>query len=148
MLHRHVGKFLRVVQVAVGIGLVTEGARGQPRELAGVAVRKPDHYAIRRQAREARNGVGGEAGLGLFAVGDDRRSGRFEQLDGFANRAIVERVELRQGQASSLERLDPFDQRLRPWNASDRFSGNRHAKTPPSHLERMSTVPTERYLTT
>ena len=63
---------------------VAEGAGGEARELALMAVGEGDDDSVGGEILEAGERVGGEAGLGLFAVGEDGRAGLFEAADGVA----------------------------------------------------------------
>lgn len=71
LLDRDVRVAQRRGQVAIGVVGVAEGAGGEPGQLSGVTVCERDHRPVRRERRQPGDGVGREAGLGLFAVGDD-----------------------------------------------------------------------------
>ena len=94
LLHRHVGVAQGHVQVAVRVPLVAERAGRQPRHPAGVAGRERDLEAVRGRVRQPVHAVGPEVVvLPLLAVGDDRRAGGLEPLDGVPDRLLVERVQ-------------------------------------------------------
>ena len=93
LLHRHVGVPQGHVQVAVRVPLVAERPGRQPRHPADVAGRERDLEAVRGGVRQPVDAVGPEVVvLPLLAVGDDRRAGGLEPLDGVPDRLVVERV--------------------------------------------------------
>ena len=107
LLHRHVGVPQGHVQVAVRVPLVAERAGRQPRHPADVAGRERDLEAVRGGVRQPVHAVRPEVVvLPLLAVGDDRRAGGLEPLDGVADRLVVERVQRRVGAVSRRDRLD------------------------------------------
>lgn len=54
-----------------------------------MAVGERDHNAIRREIGQARERIGGEAGFGLFTVGDNWGAGLFEEGDGVAQGRVL-----------------------------------------------------------
>ena len=88
---------------------VEEGTRHEPWQLSGMAVRERNGYAIWSQVPKSIYRIGGEAGLGLLSVGDDRRSCLLEAGDGVSKRIHVERVELLPCDATFAEFPDGFN---------------------------------------
>ena len=126
LLHRHVGVAQRHVQVAVRVPLVTERAARQPRHPADVAGRERDLEAVRGRVRQPVDAVGPEVVvLPLLAVGDHRRAGGLEPLDGVPDRLVVERVQRR---VRAVRRRDRLDQPEGPRDAADRLGWDCHAE--------------------
>jgi hypothetical protein len=84
------------LEVAVGIGVIPEGATGEPQHASGVARRKRNLEAVRSGVGEPLNTIGPEiVVLALLTVANHGRSGRLELRDRVPNRRIVERLECR-----------------------------------------------------
>ncbi len=97
LLHRLVRVADRPLQRVGGIGLVAERAAGQLGQLAVVAVGEdgeelPPAGQVVGQARAGqgvRQRIGGEARPTLLAVGDDRRAGGLQVLDGVLDGRVL-----------------------------------------------------------
>ena len=121
LLDRHMRVALGSLQIHVGRGAVAERPAGQARKVPDVAVRERNRNAVRRDILQPRDRIGGKALLALLAVGNHRRSRRFQALDGAANGGVAHRIQLLLRRAPVVEGLDRIDQRGRSRNASDRF---------------------------
>lgn len=110
---------------------VTEGSGCQSRELALVAVGKRNHDSIGCEIVKSSKRVGSEAGLGLFAIGQDRRTGLFETIYGVPKRLRVCAVERLTGDFASLEGCNRLNQLRWAGDAANRFGRNRHPGSVP-----------------
>ena len=128
LLHRPVGVLQGHVQVAVRVPLVAERPGRQPRHPADVAGRERDLEAVRGRVRQPVDAVGPEVVvLPLLAVGDDRRAGGLEPLDGVPDRLLVERVQRR---VRAVRRRDRLDQPQGPRDTADRLGWDFHCLAP------------------
>src|ERR1700716_1183498 len=97
---------LGYLQVDVRRGLVPERSGGQSGKVSNVPVRERNRHAIRRQVLQTMDRIGGEAVLGLFAIGNDRRSGGFQTPNSVLDGRIVKRTEFRLRDAPGSEAFD------------------------------------------
>src|SRR6185312_11510871 len=126
LLHGFLGVGLGGGEIGCGSGTVAERPSNEARQLPHMTVREGDLHAVRRQVVGTMNGIGREAGLGLLAVRDYRRSGRLEAMDRIDERPPVQLVQLLLGNPALLRLLDGLDQLGRTWNAADGFGGYLH----------------------
>ena len=61
----------------------------QSRKVSNVPVREENGETVRRNVFQTVKGIGDEAALCLFTVGDDRRAGSFEALDSVSQGGIM-----------------------------------------------------------
>jgi hypothetical protein len=106
--------------------LVPERTGGQHRKAAGVPVHERDHRAVRSDLVGTVDRVGDETRLGLFAIGDHRRSGVLEFLDGVPQRRSASVVQVGLADLVGLEILDSVHQGRRTRNAADGFGRDRY----------------------
>ena len=111
------------------MSLVIEGPGDQARQLAGVTIGEGDGDAIWRQIRKSVDGIGGEARLRLFSVGDHRRPRLLEEPNGIAERVGVKGLEFVRCQAARLKVADGRNQFRGSRNASDGLGWNWHARS-------------------
>ena len=97
-----------------------------------VTVLERDGHAPTGKVGQAGDRVGREARLALFAVGDDRRTGRLEAPERVAHGVVVQGVELLGRDPPGGGRLHAVDQCLGPWDAADRFGGECHPAMVPN----------------
>ena len=137
LLDRHMRVALGSLQIDVGRGAIAERPARQAGKVPDVSVRERDGNAVRRDILQSRNRIGGKARLALLAVGNHRRSRRFQAFDGVANGGVVFGFRMLLRRAPVVEGLDRIDQCGRSRNASDRFrrqsqasvSSGRHSGT-------------------
>jgi len=138
LLNRNAGVLLGLFQVANGVRPISEGTCGQPREPPRVTIGERDGDAVRRKRLEPLDRIRGKTGFGLFSVGDDRRPGSLEALDGVPDRPVLQRPKLLEGDSAGRKLPHSGDQLRRPRNATNRLGGNRHAPNPIGGSRRLS----------
>ena len=94
LLDRNAGVLLGLYEKLVCVRPETERTSGQQRQLPRVTIREWDGDSAGREGLEPVDRIGDKAGLGLLAVGDDRRSGCLEALDGVSGRPVVQQSQL------------------------------------------------------
>src|SRR5882757_208272 len=86
-----------------------------------MAVSKGDDDSIRPEIADSGKRISGEAGLGLLAIGNDRRSGMFEQIYRVAKCVSVGLVECFATDFPRVKCSHGLNQGKRPGNTADRF---------------------------
>ncbi len=132
LLQGALGKTPGKIEKAVRVTAISERPAREARPATGVTNERKLE-SVRRQVGQTVDAVGSEVMiLALFAVGDHRRTGRFEARDRVADRFFVERIEHRIGAVCGGKR---FNQTQRPGNAANRLSWNDHGLGGRSRVE-------------
>src|SRR5882757_1446608 len=106
---------------------IPEGCSDQAGELTHMSICKGNLHSIGSKVVEPRERISNKAGLSLFAIGDDRRSSSLKPLYRVAQSIGIGIVELSASEFPRLEICNGLNQRRRTWDATNRFSQDRHA---------------------
>ena len=87
---------------------------------------KRNNDSVGGEARRAVQRIRRETRLGLFTIRDDRRTGVFEPADRIADCVLRDLLELLNGNSTGLPVSPCRNQVRRAWDASNRFSRDRH----------------------
>src|ERR1700751_2493710 len=107
---------------------VAEARRGQERQLPHVSIGERNHDTVWREVLEARERIGSEAGLCLFPIRNNRRSGLFKSLNGVTNRIRICHIHLGTTYLSRLEGSNSLKQWSGTRNAANRFGRDCHGR--------------------
>jgi hypothetical protein len=115
-------------EVAGSVHAVAEGACGEARQLANMAVGEGDGDSVGSEVLEPGERIGREAGLGLLTVGEDGGSGLLQSLDGVAECFGVGFFECFTADSLVVEGGEGFNQCCWTGDAADGFSRDRHRR--------------------